>query len=756
MITKIKLNQVTSYNQEVIINDLKKVNFFFGNNGSGKSTLAKFFYNLSLDNDKRSAVFKNCSQVGFDSINDEILVFDEKFIQRNFINKNVQNGIFSLNQGNNEIDILIEKESLKINQNENYINNILKERKYLVFMQDREHFGSLKNYCFEERKNILQSFFKIRDKFPFKQTQNNYDKISEVISNNENLFGINFKDLLSNYKKFYDDELVEIKTFISPNLYKKIRILEGKLNFILNDVIIGNNDVDVAKMINDLGIRNWVETGLNILKKDVNIQICPFCQKETVDLHLIEQFENYFDENYKNKIAQIELLKIDYKSLMSNLLLDIKDLSVEYNSKNVVSDLYDNLKNFFEKNIRTIEQKIKSSNEKKEVDSIIIFKEAISKINTALKVHNQDFENLDSNRKQFEIDIWNYLAFHSKEQINYYYLKKNEYALNYCFELDIENHLIELISESKVKIEEWKTQTINTKGAISNINSILKNSGFDGFLIEEKEKVNNISQYFLKRVESQSTDNVFKTLSEGEKNFIAFLYFFQLCLGSENILNSSKKKIIVIDDPVSSLDSQVLFIVTTLIHQLIAKKGKSPNHLQLKNDTLKQVIILSHNIYFYKEVSLENRPICDDKMFYHISKINSKTKIESKGNKNDILNDYSLLWNTLKNFKGTTDISLNITICNTMRRILESYINFTKLGRGKDSWDSISTISLDNPQYYICSALISEINEGSHKVSPLDDMFFQRLVNEVPQNLFKAFEIIFKEIGEPHYDAMMD
>ena len=78
------------------------------------------------------------------------------------------------------------------------------------------------------------------------------------------------------------------------------------------------------------------------------------------------------------------------------------------------------------------------------------------------------------------------------------------------------------------------------------------------------------------------------------------------------------------------------------------------------------------------------------------------------------------------------------------------------MARGKDSWDSISTISLDNPQYYICSALISEINEGSHKVSPLDDMFFQRLVNEVPQNLFEAFEIIFREIGEPHYDAMMN
>lgn len=755
MITKIKLNQLTSYNQEVIINDLKKVNFFFGNNGSGKSTLAKFFYNLSLDNDKRSSVFKNCSQDGFDFINDEILVFDEKFIQRNFINKNVQNGIFSLNQENNEIDILIEKESSKVNLSENYINNVLKDRKHEIFIGHRDHFEYLKSLCFEERKNTLKSFLKIKDSFPFRQMQNNYDEIFKVLTTSENLVEIKFDDLLSNYKKFYEDELIKINTFLNPKLYKRIRELEVKLNSILNEIIIGNDDFDVAKLINDLGIRNWVETGITFLDKDLNSRTCPFCQKETIDSDLIKKFESYYDENYKNRIAEIELLKSNYEICFNNFLLQVKNASIEFNKKNITSNLYDNLKVLFDKNLKTIKEKIKSSNEKKEVDSILIFKETISKINNAANVHNQDFNNLDLNRKQFGNDIWKYLAFKSRQEISDYNSAKYEYALDYFFQLDIENQINEVILESKTKIDQWKTQTITTQEAVNNINSILVNSGFDGFLIEEKEKVNNISQYFLKRVESQSTDNVFKTLSEGEKNFIAFLYFFQLCLGSENILDTSKKKIIVIDDPVSSLDSQVLFIVTTLIHQLIAKKGNRPHHNILKNDNIKQVLILSHNIYFYKEVSLEHRPICNDKMFYHITKLNGLTQIKQKGNKNDILNDYSLLWKTLKTLKEGNDGSLNIIICNTMRRILESYVNFTKIGKGENSWDSITGISLDNPQYYICSALISEINEGSHKVSPLDDMFFQRLVNEVPQNLFEAFEIIFKEIGEAHYDAMM-
>ena len=40
----------------------------------------------------------------------------------------------------------------------------------------------------------------------------------------------------------------------------------------------------------------------------------------------------------------------------------------------------------------------------------------------------------------------------------------------------------------------------------------------------EKEKINNISQYYLSRIGSNQQENIFNSLSEGEKNFISFLY----------------------------------------------------------------------------------------------------------------------------------------------------------------------------------------------------------------------------------------
>lgn len=127
-----------------------------------------------------------------------------------------------------------------------------------------------------------------------------------------------------------------------------------------------------------------------------------------------------------------------------------------------------------------------------------------------------------------------------------------------------------------------------------------------------------------KNLNTTNTNPIFDSLSEGEKNFIAFLYFFQLCIGTDDLQrNGSKKKIIVIDDPVSSLDSQALFIVSTLIHSLIQRKAddNKPIRMLLKNENIAQVFILTHNIYFYKEVTFDRRPICTDYWHYKVSKL---------------------------------------------------------------------------------------------------------------------------------------
>ena len=98
--------------------------------------------------------------------------------------------------------------------------------------------------------------------------------------------------------------------------------------------------------------------------------------------------------------------------------------------------------------------------------------------------------------------------------------------------------------------------------------------------------------------------------------------------------------------------------------------------------------------------------------------------------------------------------SMNIFIANSMRRIIESYVNF--IGIGKNPWASLSDEDIDNINYDIKSAFISMINDESHKIGALDNIYYQRIINEEPTILFDIFKEIFDDIGIEHYNSMMN
>ncbi|MFV2286076.1 AAA family ATPase, partial [Escherichia coli] len=74
--------------------------------------------------------------------------------------------------------------------------------------------------------------------------------------------------------------------------------------------------------------------------------------------------------------------------------------------------------------------------------------------------------------------------------------------------------------------------------------------------------------------------NANETMSEGEYNFITFLYFYYLVYGSHESTSLTSNKIVIIGDPISSLDSNVLFIVSTLVKNLINDCRNNKNGIQ--------------------------------------------------------------------------------------------------------------------------------------------------------------------------------
>lgn len=755
MINNVVIKNVASFGAKGgdILN-LRKLNFIFGFNGTGKSTIAKYLYNITLPNEKQSLEYKDCSQDGYNETNNKILVYNEEFVKRNFITSSELEGIFSLDETNEKIDQQIEskennlKKETTYQQNRNQLKNNINKK--------REGFEKkLLDSCFAERKSF-DSFYKISLKYQGNK-KNHLQELRKFVTD-DNSSIVTLETLLREYDTLYVQNIKNIDIRIDAKKYKKIRYLEEELSSILSEIIVGNNDVDIARMIDTLNIGSWVSKGVEFIK-DTN-GVCPFCQKKTIDTELIEKFNRYFDTTYKEKLRAIQMQFDSYNNMVQEFIRDLRKIETEFNPNNILSLCLNEIEKNHEENKKIVDEKLKAPNERKSLKSIAMMKQRFSQINIKIKENNERFESIDSERNKLISKIWTYMAHECRDRIVEYDKKKNQ-----C---DRINNLIDTLVERsrqqsqslKSEIEQLRTQTQDTKAAVDNINSILKNTGFSGFSIIEEDKINNISKYKLVRANGEDSMSVFDTLSEGEKNFVAFLYYYQLCIGTnEKDDRGKKKKILVIDDPVSSMDSQVLFIVSTLIQNLALYKWQKGNQndwkKEFKNPNIEQIIILTHNFYFYKEVSLEKRPTNTDFSHYLIKKTTEST-IENKERLRIATDDYTLMWRTLKDIKNNLKSGVNnIVIANLMRRIIDSFVAF--LGIGCDCWGAIDERELNKSSdtYFIKAAFLSSINDDSHKVSALDAIYYQKISHVNPQVLFDVFEQIFNTIGKEHYGIMM-
>lgn len=764
LISKIIIDNVASYKEPTEIKDLKKINFFFGSNGTGKSTIGKYLQALKEAEDKENVKeFEQCSIQGYNQDEHEIIVFSQDFIERNFIKAKDIAGIFTLDEINDNIEKQIKNEQEKINK-WNEILNKLEEQKI-------EHEDS-RTEIYEGKNGILQKCWDIRKKdfennFPklfkileFKKRETHYNKLILILKNKEEQ-KIDYEHLKDEYQKLYEKVISKIEQSFNSDMYRKIRRLERQINTKLSLPFTGNKDVDIANMIETLNINKWVEERYIQLDKSTLPQKCPFCQEKTINKDLIQQFDNYFDRTYTEKKEAIKNLNILYNYHTKEFVSHLKSIKLNYPNKSDLNQLINKLEKFFEKQEKIIQDKIDNTNKELSITSLNSCIQDLKRVIITVDSNNENFEKLDEKRQELIQKIWSYMAFHAKEPIEVYKTKKVKIEKKLKQIRNITHYLKNTkIKNSQSLIEAKRKDTANTDTAKDEINEILKSTGFHGFEIDKKDETeNNVPRYYLKRHNEEEND-VFSTLSEGEKNFIAFLYFYWLCKGTDDQKKKKgKKKIIVIDDPVSSLDSQALFVVTTVIRELIKNEGHSkPQKKELLNKSINQVFVLSHNLYFYNEVSYNNgfRLICQNINHYKISKPSHKSLISKGTEYSKIENDYNLMWRGLFELKEQEG-SFNIVIGNLMRRIIQSYLQFThNHNKERVSYEALTCTT----KKMLYDAFSSQINKESHHINPMEELSFQRVsgFNSLDNNtLFEVFEILFKDIGgENHYKIMVN
>ncbi len=728
MIEIIQIQNQASYGSPCeTLSGLSKFNFIYGSNGSGKTTISRIIADGSA--------FPGCRLVWLGNISLEPLVYNRDFVEKNFNQSSELKGIFTL--GEKEKDILDQIKDAKDKLNK------LKEDglKLKKTLEGEDEKGGKKaeleklEFDFEEKcwqvkqkhdDKFQGAFVGVRGKKAAFKTK----LLIEATNNSAELKNL---DELENRAETVFGETPQTATTIPIPSYENLLSLESAP--ILKKKVIGKEDVDIAAMIQKLGNSDWVKQGRAFYKGNDNV--CPFCQQK-IELSFADSLNAYFDEAFEKDVIEIETLLSNYEkngeglqqSLQSILIntskfLDIDKLKVE-------KELLDSKISI---NLQLIKKKQTESSQSIEIESLkdllAEIKNLIDSANNAIEKHNKTVSNLAQEKTKLTAQVWQFLlAKEINEELATYLSKKK----------GLQQAIESLTAQKKNKLDEYKSQnaeikkleknTTSIQPTIDGINDLLKSFGFTGFSLAKSEQ-----DRFYKIQRPDGTDAK-ETLSEGEKTFITFLYFYHLLKGSESETGMTTDRVVVFDDPVSSLDSDILFIVSSLIRGLFDDVINNNGHI-------KQIFVLTHNVYFHKEVTFKlKQKALNEVTFWTVRKSNQLSKI-NQYDTNPIKTSYELLWIEVKNTERS-----NLSIQNTLRRILDNYFKIL----GGMELDSICNY-FDEKDKLICRSLLSWVHDGSH--SALGDEYFS-IDDPIIDNYLRIFEQIFIKTGhEAHYKMMM-
>jgi wobble nucleotide-excising tRNase len=387
-----------------------------------------------------------------------------------------------------------------------------------------------------------------------------------------------------------------------------------------------------------------------------------------------------------------------------------------------------------EANKGKIEAKIKEPSSTITLDTIKteldLINELITTAKKKIELHNETVKNITRESSQLTKEVWRYIV----EQLKSVYQNYN--AKNITFTKSIEglekskkanDDKLKILKAEISELEQLNTGVEHTK---NEINTLLEKFGFTNFKLTEATEEKGSYQIIR-----PTGERVERTLSEGEKTFITFLYFYHWLKGSIDKDLISVDRVVVFDDPISSLDCDVLFIVSHLIRKTI-------DEIRSKTSNIKQIIILTHNVYFHKEVTFNikrqeaNR--LKDETFWVLRKKNDVSKIFLH-EKNPVQTSYELLWREVKENPDS------ITIENSLRRIIENYF---KMFGGISPDDILNR--LDDEDKMTAASLLSWSNAGSHGLN--DDLY----IATESEKYLKVFKTIFERTKHiEHYNMMM-
>ena len=743
MIKKIVIKDVASFDNEgVTLDNLKRVNFIYGGNACGKTTISRV---LSCKDIQQA--YPQCN-VEWEGEPLQVVTYNKDFRNSNFREANIP-GVFTLGHASVEAIEDIERMS---KERAGYSRAI--EMAVSNIAARNAEIDELKT---SRQEQLWKSVYKKNEEFKlclrgFLYKNTFETKLLDVIRAGLPSPLPDLEDLRRLYQfLFAVDGSPSKKDIIPESSDMVLSLLEITDDAIWGRRIVGSEDVPIAALIKKLDIADWVHRGQSFLSPASDI--CPFCQKPTIDESFRKQLEGFFDENYVHDIERVSSLRNHYLELVNDVSAFYDDLLSK--AKSDLVGLLDSslfgaavqlVKDAMASNLEMMTAKVKEPGMKVAFKDIKTYTDTLQGLidaaNDAIRVNNEMVDNLSSEQRSLINDVWSYLgglAIDEVESIEKK-IRGKEGALSQ--HRKDESLARESFARVDREIKAKEGQVTSVQPTITRINNALKKFGFTGFSIHASPT--DATKYQIQREDGSWVEN---SLSEGEITFITFLYYMQLVKGSNTQSDIKSPRVLVIDDPISSLDSNVLFVVSTMIKQLL-KEVREP--IIGKESDIKQVFIFTHNVYFHKEVTFINnrQRTRSDTNHWVLYKRGDISAVKSYGMDNPIKGSYELLWKELRERREEMD---NIAIQNVMRRIIENY--FIVFG-GLNGKELIGDIFTEDPEELaIATSFASWYDEGSHDIS--DDLFVEH-PNILTEKYMSVFKRLFHKLGhKAHYNMMM-
>lgn len=653
------------------IDDFLKRNLIYGWNYSGKTTLSKIFQVLEFKDKSRyfpgnefevhyneNGQEKLVSQNNLVDFAYSVKVFNCEYIRRVFTWEEPDIGFkpisFYLGDPAGELKKKIDKLELI---NGRFIN--LKENKYKKIVNEFEEYEKTSGKFSDKAKDIRDNY--LPDLFD----QNSLNK-SHIKSIADSI-----KSELSKYLLLPEErdstkkQATASKSFDPINedirLSELLEELKIKVKNVLEDS--APKTVPFPDLDDNTDLFNWVQKGISFHEEE---DVCRFCGQQLPD-KLIENLNTYYSKKLTEIQGSIEEIKRQiynekekikttfpntkeifdsYRDSYSNAIDSFEETKIKYDRQLdiLLTDLDSKAGNLF--------TSISASQITK-----VSFKNDFDLIEESIKKHNEwlrDFDKRksDSTRKILEHYIAEYL-----ETEDYLHKEIEKECANKSI-LKIEGR----IDENNKQILSYRSQLSDKVKGQDELNLSLR------ILLHRDDiriEIRN-DKFTLERSGNPATD-----LSEGEKSAIAFSYFLTE-LKSLRDDNPSKlpRTIIFIDDPISSLDSNHIFQVRSILKDFF------------KTDDFAQLFISTHNFEFFsvmydsKIFSQKQRE--DQRPLYFIRRDNDGYSTIEKMPKtfSNYKSEYVGLFNILKEFNESDDqdnFPYLLMIPNTLRRFVELY-----------------------------------------------------------------------------------